>query len=267
MFKVELHTHSKFASCDAKMNVKDLVLSMKEKGIDGFVLSNHYNFMQVAKYLVNKYKEVNCSNYEYCYDCPYLNTVNNISKTDYKKLYNIWLEDIREAIKIGKEYNIHAYAGMEYTLYDGTHIEILGCTVEEFENNVIEPDKSIDELINYVRKFNGIVIQNHPKRSNTFIKEVDGYECLNSKYSIIDMMGEEEFKDIYNVKDTILVCGGDIHSSREIGKSFVGFEYEPRDEKELVNMLKDRKYNNYIAESFSDLSFGYEDIKSIRFHS
>lgn len=260
MFKIELHSHCRMGSCDARVDEKQLVQLFIKNGYDGFVLSNHYDKTQLMKYSYPNYQDIGCSDYLNDFDeCPFKKMdENDFTEEQLRRNYFMWLGSLKLASIIADRSGIKFFAGMEYTLDDGkTHIGILGLSIQDFEEEVLYPQRDINYLNDYVRRRGGILIQNHPFRRNPEIHTlVDGYECVNTKHDLEDVFSESEFNRKTG-RLGIFTCGSDIHSEREVDRSYTLLKEEPANEKELAMLLRNGEYYNYIARNFSDLSEGY----------
>lgn len=240
MYKIELHSHTWPSSCDSKLTVRELLQGVSEKGYSGLVISNHFSRALLTKRRVedNVMCDVNCS------DCKYAKDTSNIEEEEYSVLMNKWLEDVREAKRLSGEYGVRVFAGMEYGVQSCilTHIGILGLTEDDMLNLRIQPDRTI-EYLNDLRKLNPniMLVHNHPARNGIRIYksgEVEAFERFNTKswqwYNIDNKLGCPEYG--------LTVCGSDIHDASNIGSSYMNFYEMPRDEHDLVRLIRQRKY-------------------------
>lgn len=259
MFRIELHSHARHGSCDSMFDEKELPRCLVKAGYNGFVISNHYDKRQLAKYLIDGYVNVRCSDYVNEHDCPFERiNLDSISEDKYRECYYQWLASVKLIILNSESCGIKCYCGMEYTLDDGGHVGIIGLTVKDFEKDMILPNKDINYVWRYVTDRGGIVIQNHPFRHGKPVHAaVSGYECVSTKRSdMSDVYSECEFNN-KSGRLGLFVCGGDVHSANEIGRCYTGMLKLPRNERELASILLSGRYYNYITNDFNDLSKGY----------
>lgn len=262
MFKVELHAHARTGSCDSDFDEKSLVVALKRYGYDGFVLTNHYDKLQLMKYSVPDFMTVRCSDYIMRgrrEDCPFEKLSLDVSGSELRKYYYKWIGSLRLAMAFAEKYGIRCFAGMEYKISTGEHIAVLGCAIEDFESEYVRPEESIDYIYDYSHRHGGIVIQNHPLRhkEGKIQTKVDGYEYINTKHGVKDVVDKSRLN--YKNKDnTIFVCGSDVHSENELGKVYTCFRMEPDDEIDLVQMLKLGVYENCVLKDIDNINSDYK---------
>lgn len=256
MFKVELHSHCRWGSCDGALNEREIVQLLKEFGYDGFVLSNHYDMVQLKKFLYKDYMNISCSDEQ---KCPFKTTTSKYNATESELLscYSTWLGSIKLAKSVADKVGIKCYAGMEYTLNNGNHIGVIGCTIEDFEQEFVKPERDIHYITDYAHRHGAITVNNHPyRRSNEPEVFVDGYEIVNTKHDMLDVYTESGFNH-KSGRLGLFVCGSDIHEKKHVGRSYTLFNDEPKDEKQLARFILSGKYYNYILKDLEDRSKGY----------
>lgn len=213
MFKIEMHAHTFPGSSDSQLYGWELVAAVKKKGLDGVVVTNHYDTYQINRFNGSCVKE-------------------NIG---------YWREDIARTKEAGIKEDIRVYSGIEYTVSNKLHLSILGI------NDGMElpmPEMPYDEVMEFAEKFDLLVINNHPvrgavcNRSEIMIDHRLGYELYNTKD------GSEMWKDSYSVlrytewMNPVYIVGGDVHIAGHLGLGWMEFPTLPADERDMVRMLR-----------------------------
>ena len=182
---IDLHAHSAGISQCCKISGYDNMVLAKGLGIDGFVLTNHYQ----RQYLIND---------------------------DINEFAARYIEEYKRVKELGEELGFKIIFGIEVTMhkYNDTHMLIYGVD----EGFVLKyPDMfdyTQEELYKLVKEANGIMVQPHPfrKGKNVLldIKYLDGVEVnCHPKYLTTS------FDEVYEVAQSnklILTCGGDFHN-------------------------------------------------------
>lgn len=213
MFKIEMHSHTFPGSADSQLYGRELVAAVKDAGLDGVVVTNHYDLYQVGRFKGNSVEE----NMKY------------------------WRDDIVRTKEAGAKAGIAVYGGIEYTISSKLHLSILGIT-DDMELPM--PEMSYDEIMDFADKFDLLIVNNHPVRcADTFRCEIAidrrlGYELYNTKD------GPEMWRNSYSVlqhteyMNPVYIVGGDIHVASHLGLGWMEFPRPPRDERDMVRILR-----------------------------
>ena len=220
-YKIELHAHSSPVSRCSEAPVPDLVETYAKLGYDGLVLTNHFI-------------------YDYS-TCMQGRTV--------EEGLAIWLNDYREAVKIGKEHGLRVYLGAEirftenendYLIYGLTEkmlseiYALLPYGVENFRKTYEMPDS--------------VFIQAHPFRNGMVDVDpalLDGIETFNmhpgqkSRNAVVNFFAGDDYG--------IRIVGSDFHflSGRGPAVSALRTRTLPEDSFGIAAILKS---GDYISE-------------------
>lgn len=221
MFYVELHTHTYPASSDSKVSPRLLMDCCKAKGLNGVVISNHYDHAQLDKF---------------------------------KSGIIEWLNDVNRAKEIAKRLDMYAYCGLEYSTSDGYHIALLGGTTTLYEYGAPEPECSLNYILRYAQ-LNGLLpVWNHPIRhtgvSDIWISSEFAYESYSMKYKHRDVNAymTSVLVDMAPPSKYITVAGSDVHSIDDIGRGVLAFEECIPNEVALIEAIRNREYGIVLNE-------------------
>lgn len=150
--KLDLHVHTKEVSSCGLVSATDIVDNYIKKGYAGIVITDHFNR--------NFFKQ-------------------NKTIDDFLLGYKI-------AKKEGHKKGIKVYLGMELKLEKSENEYLLYGIDEEFlyhNQNLYEC--SLEETVDIIHNYGGIIIQAHPFRNEICFprEEVDGYEVFNGHFS------------------------------------------------------------------------------------
>lgn len=210
---IDLHAHSALSWC-CKIDGKDNLLVAKANGMDGFVLTNHYD----RCYLVND------------------------DKIEYAKRYINEFYYVKEwADKLG----LKAYFGVEVTMakHNNVHILLYGVEPEfllEYPNLY---DHELKDLYALAHRYNAILVQAHPYRNNKDVMQdlnyLDGIEA--NCHTIFEGPHLEKVSQIASQNKKILTCGGDFHNDAPRAKCGVYLPDDIKDAMDIVKYLKSAK--------------------------
>ena len=207
---IDLHAHSALSKC-CKIDGKDNLLVAKENGIDGFVLTNHYD----RSYLIND------------------------DKIEYANRY---INEYYYVKKWADELGMKAYFGVEVTMakHNNVHILLYGVEPEFLLDYPDLYDYEIKDLYELAHNNNAILVQAHPFRGNKNVlldlNYLDGIEanCHTIKEGPhLDLVSKIAIE--YN---KILTCGGDFHNDSPRAKCGVYLPDDISDIKDIVFYLK-----------------------------
>ena len=223
---IDMHVHTKDISKCCQLDAEAIVKIAQEKGIQGIVLTNHY---QKDYYL----------------------------QEDSYSFAKKYIESYKKFELIGKKYNILTYFGLEVTAdkYNNAHLLIYGIDENFVLSNSNICDYTLEEMYKKVHEANGIIIQAHPYRNNIdllCLDYLDGIEInCHPKY---DSMHFEELSLLSKEKKLILTCGADYHGDT-LYRPYCGV-YFPTKINDIVKYLKtSRKTKLLINELRSDNCF------------
>ena len=180
---IDLHAHSSGISQCCRGSAEEIIKIAKESGIDGIVLTNHYQ----------EYYVENC---------------------DAGAFARKYTDEYRKAKCLGEKMGITIIYGMEVTmnLHDGSHLLIYGLD-ESFTEEFPEMyNMSQAELYSLVKERGGLLIQAHPFRERYYPLDpryLDGYEI--SCHPIYRTSRYDDVVELALKHRAILTSGGDYH--------------------------------------------------------
>ncbi len=225
-YKIELHSHTSPVSGCACITPEELVTCAKEKGYDAVVLTNHF-FLYDHKYA--KYQRA-------------------------EEPMEFYLKDFYEAKRHGEKLGVKVLLGAEYCLDRTNDILIFGLDEELLRKTVNLRDMSLEDFYKEFHREDLLFIQAHPFREECSPENpefLDGIEVMNtqpehdSQNSLAIKLAEE-----YNVP--IKTVGSDVHQIHHVGTSAIRTKVLPKDEKELVEILRQSDYIFEINEKEPD---------------
>lgn len=132
---IDFHAHSKGISKCCKIDGKDMVLLTKNSGMDGIILTNHYD----KNYLIN-------------------DDANEFAKRYVDEFYYVQKE--------GEKIGFKVFFGLEITMakHNNVHMLVYGVDCDFVLKYPNLYDYTQQELYELVHKNNGILVQAHPYR-------------------------------------------------------------------------------------------------------
>lgn len=216
-YKIELHSHTAPVSGCAEITPKELLLTAKEKGYDVIVLTNHF-FLYDHKYA--KYQRA-------------------------EDPVSFYLNDFYEAKRYGKMLGVKVLLGAEYCLDRANDILIFGIDEEFLRKTVSLRDITLKEFYDKFHSDDVLFIQAHPFREecSPLPREfLDGVETMNMQPEH-DSKNELAIKFAEDNGFSIRTIGSDVHKVSHIGASAMRTKVLPKDESELVKVLKSGDYS------------------------
>lgn len=210
---IDLHAHTKAISKCCKADIAEVIEAAKSQGIDGVVLTNHFQKSYFA------------------------NTSEEMFTEAYIQEYYTMRE---EAHKTG----FRCFFGVEVSMerYPSVHMLIYGLDPNFLRTNRGLCDLSLQELYGLVRENNGILIQAHPFRNGTTIMDtafLDGVEInchpLYKRSYCTELIARGK------ADRRCVTCGGDYHADTYRPKCGVYLPETVQTEQELAMFLKHSK--------------------------
>lgn len=231
MMLIDLHAHSKGISRCCKGDADHILEVTKNIGIEGIVLTNHYD----KSYVINN---------------------------DAYGFAEKYVEEYYYIKSLGEKYGLKVFFGIEVTMdkHNNIHMLIYGVNEEFVLKYPNLYDYTQEELYKIVKDNNGILVQAHHKRKGIDvlleIKYLDGIEAnCHPRY---DGPHIEEFSKLAKNYNLLLTCGGDYHADSNRAKCGI---YLPDDIKETLDIVdylyKTDKIRLCIQEVDSLVSYDY----------
>ncbi|MBQ8356594.1 MAG: hypothetical protein IJX39_02175 [Clostridia bacterium] len=181
---IDLHAHSSGISPCCCIAVPEVLREAKRVGLDGIVLTNHYQ----------------------------KSSVKNGDAVDFARRY---LEEYHTAVRLGERIGCKTLFGIEVTAerYHLVHLLIYGVDEDFVLEHPTMFDYTLEELYRLVKARGGCLVQAHPFRrvdSLMDVKWMDGIEIsCHPKYESTHL---EKIAKIATRWGKILTCGGDYHA-------------------------------------------------------
>ncbi len=207
---IDLHAHSALSRCCKIDGIENLKVA-KQYGMDGYVLTNHYD----KSYLIND------------------------DKIEYANRYINEYYYIKEG---SKELGIKVFFGIEITMakHDNIHMLVYGVDPEWLIEYPDLYDYDIKDLYELAHKYNAILVQAHPLRKNINVlldtNYLDGIE-LNS-HTIKEGPHTDEILEIAKANNLLVTSGGDFHNDSPRPKCGVYLPDNIETTKDIVEYLK-----------------------------
>ena len=225
---IDLHAHSSGISKCCKIPYDKVLTQAISGGIDGIVLTNHYQKSYIK----------------------------DISIDEFIKNY---ISEFYAAEQYGKQKGCKVLFGIEVTmeLYKNVHMLIYGVSPDFLRKNPFLFDCTQKELYELVKANNGVLIQAHPFRNGSTVLDtdfLDGVEInCHPKYS---KSYAEELLKIAQKNHLILTCGGDYHADTYRPKCGMFIPNKVKDNNDLrAFLLSDAEKELLIQEPNSDVCF------------
>lgn len=220
---IDLHAHSALSRCCKIDGIENLKVA-KQYGMDGYVLTNHYD----KSYLIND------------------------DKIEYANRYINEYYYIKEG---SKGLGIKVFFGIEITMarHNNIHMLVYGVDPEWLLEYPDLYDYDIKDLSELVHRYNAILVQAHPLRKNKNVlldtKYLDGIE-LNS-HTNKEGPHTEEILDIAKTNNLLVTSGGDYHNDAPRAKCGVYLPDNINDIKEIVEYLKNTNEIKMVVQETS----------------
>ena len=181
---IDLHAHTRGISKCCRIEADAVLRAAKDAGLDGIVLTNHYQKSYVKD-------------------------------GDYAAFAERYALEFHHAARCGEEIGCRVFFGIEVTMerYPGVHLLIYGVG-EEFLRRYPEMfDFTQEELYRIVHENGGILVQAHPYRKKDLLLDVrylDGVEI--SCHPLYESAHLSALSAVAERSGLVLTCGGDYHA-------------------------------------------------------
>lgn len=217
-YKIEAHAHTLPASKCSEVTVEEVINAYSELGYDGIVIANHFIY-----------------DYNYMKDVP---VEEGIQK---------YLDDYREAVRLGEEKNLKVFLGAEIRFTENENDYLIYGVDEKMLPEIY--NYLPDGLENFRRNYpmpDSVFLQAHPFRNGMTEVDpdlLDGYETLNmhpgqsGRLAVATMHAKVSGKDL-------VIAGSDFHflRGRHLCVSAILTRKMPKDSFEFAEILKSRDY-------------------------
>ena len=181
---IDLHAHSAGISLCCRTDYKQILHTAQEYGIDGIVLTNHY---------------------QKCY----------VGEGGLAEFVEKYIAEYVAAYEYGKTIGCKVFFGIEVTTVFDPHLHLLiyGVDTDFLRKYPALFDYTPRQLRELVNANNGILIQAHPFRNGSTIldlADIDGVEI--NCHPLYQNAYSKELLDFVKGTDLIITCGGDYHA-------------------------------------------------------
>lgn len=224
MYKYEMHLHTRRCSACACATGEEMVISAKQKGYTGIVLTNHFYRGNTA---IDR----------------------QIPWEDFVKEYQY---DYLETKEAGEKHDIEVLFGIEEGYGGGKEVLIYGIQPEKLIEtpNFIRMD--IAEISAFVRENDGFIACAHPFRDRDYISEphkipdITLFDAAESYNACNTPEDNEMAEQLCKRTGLPRISGGDVHIAGRLGKAGVAFYDRITNDRQLVAALKAGRYKLII---------------------
>ena len=181
---IDLHAHSSGISKCCRIPMERVIEEAKKVGIDGLVLTNHYQ-------------------------------KNYVTDGDYPAFAARYIAEYEYAAELVKDSDFRIFFGIEVTMekHPGVHMLIYGVEPAFLTAHPTLFDYTQEELYRLVHEAGGILVQAHPMRRQNRLLDtglLDGIEI--SCHPLYEGTHIDELTPIAEAADILLTAGGDFHA-------------------------------------------------------
>ena len=181
---IDLHAHTSGISKCCRYTASKVLESAYEAGIDGIVLTNHYQKSYIDDDKINSF----------------------IDK---------YIEEFYFTQALGEQSGVKVFGGIEVTmeLYPNVHMLIYGVNTDFLKSHPLIFDYTQKDLYTAVKDNNGVLIQAHPFRNGTTVLDTDFLDGIEINcHPLYNNSYSQEILNIADENRLVVTCGGDFHA-------------------------------------------------------
>lgn len=181
---IDMHAHSSGISHCCRIAVPEVLRQAKAIGLDGIVLTNHYQ-------------------------------KSYIGDSDIQDFVQRYVDEYRYAKECGQKTGCRVFFGVEVTAEFSPNIHLLIYGVDEtfLKKHPLVFDYSLEELYAVVKAENATLIQAHPFRNGAHILDTDYLDGIEINcHPLYKRSYSDELIEAAEHTGIILTCGGDFHA-------------------------------------------------------
>ena len=206
---IDLHAHSSGISKCCRIPMEQVIEEAKKVGIDGLVLTNHYQ-------------------------------KNYVTDGDYPAFAARYIAEYEYAAELVKDSDFRIFFGIEVTMekHPGVHMLIYGVEPAFLTAHPTLFDYTQEELYRLVHEAGGILVQAHPMRRQNRLLDtnlLDGIEI--SCHPLYEGTHIDELTPIAEKAGLILTAGGDFHADTHRARCGVYLDDTITTVKEIADYL------------------------------
>lgn len=223
-FRLETHLHTSEASKCSNLSPADAVRMYKKAGYDGIIVTDHF-----------------------------LTGNTSVDKTlPWETQVDLFFKGYENALEEGKKVGLRVFEGLEYSDF-GTDFIVLGLSREFIKNNPQMVQMTPEEFLPFFRAAGAFVIQAHPFREASYIREVRSYAEYVDAIEVINIgnrnsLFDDKAYELASKYNKLMTAGSDCH---HFGNEFFGagilMNREPKDVNDLIGMLADGNCYSYFS--------------------
>lgn len=207
---IDMHAHTSGISTCCRIPAPDVVKAALDAGLDGIVLTNHYQRSYVKDGDAAAFAKRYADEYAYAKECA-------------------------------DAAGCRIFYGMEVTMHrhDNAHILVYGLDPQFTVENPLLYEMSMEELYTLVHEKGGMLVQAHPFRRGINVlqdlKYLDGVEA--NSHPLYDATHVQKLTEIAQSKKLILTSGGDYHADTPRPHCGAYLPDDLKDTRDLKNFL------------------------------
>ena len=181
---VDMHAHTAGISVCCQAPAEKIVADAKAVGLDGIILTNHYQESYITEKGIDELVERYIAEYHYTKEC-------------------------------GEKIGLKVFFGLEVTMNENhrNHMLVYGITEDYLWENPALFALSLPELSDTVHRGGGVLVQGHPYRDGAVPLDpayLDGIEI--NCHPLYRNAHSAELEEIATKAGIMLTCGGDYHA-------------------------------------------------------
>lgn len=218
MFKIETHLHTVYSSSCGQLTAEQIVEGYLAAGYDGLIVTDHYNRDTFRMF--------------------------DMDTTAPGDFLGDFLTGYEKVKALGERKGLKIYRGAEVR-FDGNWNDYL---LYDFPDDLLRDPEAVftmgvEAFYEKCRAAGALLIHAHPFRNGgrpTTAKALDGVEVRNMNFHHDN---RNDLALAFAQENGLLqTCGSDCHELAHIGNGGILMERLPKDDKELVTLLRSRKY-------------------------
>ena len=206
---IDLHAHTSGISKCCRIDAPKVVAEAKAAGLDGIVLTNHYQKSNMKEDSLESYVEK-------------------------------YIDEYYRTEAYGRKIGCRVFFGVEVTMeqYPKVHMLLYGIDPEYLRAHPDLFDLTQKELYELTKAGGGIMVQAHPFRNGTTVLDPDYLDGVEINcHPIYKKSYAQELIDIAEKEHLLLTCGGDYHADTYRPKCGMILPDDLMDHKDLCRYL------------------------------
>ncbi|MBE6554119.1 MAG: hypothetical protein E7666_07240 [Ruminococcaceae bacterium] len=229
---IDLHVHSSGASRCCKIALPEGLDAAREVGIDGIVLTNHYQKNYTEKLGI-----------------------------DVPTMIERYQAEFTRATELAAARHMPCFFGIEITMerYKGVHMVVYGADPDFLNANPDVFDATQEALYRTVHAAGGILVQAHPYRKGSPLMDPAWMDAV--EINCHPLYQNIHFPEILAVAEQYrlpLTCGGDYHADTYRPKCGLYLPDDLRDTQDLANYIRTAPHTRLCVQDVNGTPFDFE---------